>query len=143
MAKVNASASRGSPVDLRKLNASVQSVQDKFPQMLSEATGRHSQLQLDMDLLLKTSDQKVKEIDQLFKEATAENELMYEKLGNELGKIMRLLKSKQREDQAELIKCMKESSEETSRVKKENARQRREIASLRAAAKASSATGDA
>lgn len=143
MAKVNASASTGSSVDLRKLNASVQSVQDKFPQMLSEATTRHSQLQLDMDLLLKISDQKVKEIDQLFKEATAENELMYEKLGNELGKIMRLLKSKQREDQAELIKCMKDSSEETSRVKKENARLRREIASLRAAAKASSATSDA
>ncbi|KXJ95658.1 hypothetical protein Micbo1qcDRAFT_143927 [Microdochium bolleyi] len=132
-----AKASAGT--DLRKLNASVQSMQERFPQMLSDVKGRHNQLQQDMDLVLKTSDLKVKEIDQLYKESMAENELLYEKLNSELGKIARVLKSKQRDDQAELIKTMKESSEETSRVKKENARLRREIASLRAAAKAGEA----
>ncbi|KAH7035519.1 RhoGEF domain-containing protein [Microdochium trichocladiopsis] len=143
MAKVNTVASKSTTVDIRKLSASVQSMQERFPQMLSEATGRHTRLQQDMDLLLHASDLKVKEIDQLFKESTAENELLYEKLNSELGKIARLLKSKQREDQAELVKCMKEAGEETSRVKKENARLRREIASLRAAAKASNFGGDA
>lgn len=118
-------------------------MQERFPQMLGDFAGRQNQLQKDMDILLKASDFKVKEIDQLFKESMAENELLYEKLNSELGKIARALKSKQRDEQAELIKSMKESGEETSRVKKENARLRREIASLRAAAKAMSAASDA
>lgn len=138
-----ARASAGTAVDLRKLSANVQSMQERFPQLLGDFAGRQNQLQQDMDILLKASDFKVKEIDQLFKESMAENELLYEKLNSELGKIARALKSKQRDDQAELIKSMKESGEETSRVKKENARLRREIASLRAAAKAMSAAGDA
>ena len=68
---------------------------------------------------------------QLYRESTAENELLYERFNGELAKIVRALKGKGREDKEELMARMRDASEETARVKKENARLRREMASLR------------
>ncbi|KAI5866719.1 hypothetical protein GGS23DRAFT_284443 [Durotheca rogersii] len=142
MAKVN-STPRSATIDMRKLSVSVRALEDRIPLVVSTLTDRHEQLQRDMEDMVKASEAKVKAIDQLYKEATAENELLYEKFNSELGKIVKALKGKGRDDKEELLVRMKDCSEETARVKKENARLRREMASLRTLLKSSTNAGDA
>ncbi|KAI1432223.1 hypothetical protein GGR50DRAFT_622173 [Xylaria sp. CBS 124048] len=131
MAKVNSNLSRSSTVDLRKLSANVQALEGRLPSMLAQLTSRQDQLQRDLESALKASEAKVKAIDQLYKEAKAENELLYEKFNGELGKIVRALKGKGREEKEELVTRIKDCSEESARLKKDNARLKREMISLR------------
>ncbi|KAI1143114.1 hypothetical protein F5Y05DRAFT_143040 [Hypoxylon sp. FL0543] len=131
MARVNSSLPRSTTVDLKKLASSVKVLEDRVPILISQLSDRQDQLQRDVDTTLRAAEAKVKSIDQLYKEATAENELLYEKFNSELGKIVKALKGKGRDDKEELMSRMKNCSEETARVKKENARLRREMASLR------------
>jgi len=67
----------------------------------------------------------------LYKESSAENELLYEKFNAELGKIVRALRGKGKEDKEELVAKVKDGSEETAKIKKENARLKRENLTLR------------
>jgi hypothetical protein len=131
MARVNSALPRSSTTDLRKLTASVQALEDRIPQITKEVQDRQVALQAEMEATIKTTEAKVKAIDQLYKEATAENELLYEKFNSELGKIVKALKGKGREDKEELMARLKEQSDEAAKAKKENARLRREIVSLR------------
>lgn len=137
MARVNSHMPRSNTQDLRKLSASVKALEDRIPQVLQEMDERHRAMQEDMEASLKASEAKVKAIDQLYKEATAENELLYEKFNTELGKIVKAIRGKGRDDREELVNKLKEQSEETARVKKENSRLRRETVSLRSLMKGS------
>lgn len=132
MARVNNTIPRSNTQDLRKLSASVKALEDRVPQALRDLEERQRTIQEDVDAAIKASEAKVKAIDQLYKEATAENELLKEKFNAELGKIVKAIRGKGREDREELVAMLKEQSEETAYVKKENARLRREIVSLRA-----------
>ncbi|KAK4134561.1 hypothetical protein BT67DRAFT_441728 [Trichocladium antarcticum] len=131
MARVNSSLPRSATGDIRKLSAAVKALEDRVPQVMAELQERHAVMQRDMELTLKATEAKVRAIDQLYKEATAENELLYEKFNSELGKIVRALKGKGREEKEELVGRLKEGSDETARAKRENARLRREMVSLR------------
>ncbi|WYZ45945.1 hypothetical protein EsH8_IX_000170 [Colletotrichum jinshuiense] len=132
MSRVNSGlGTRTNTLDLRKLTSSVKTLEERIPNMMAELTERQTAIQRDMESTLKASETKVKSIDQLYRESTAENELMYEKFNSELGKIVKALKGRGREDKEELIRSLREHSEETARVKKENARLKREIISLR------------
>ena len=133
MARVNSSIPRSATTDIRKLAASVQVLEERIPQMMQELQERQAAIQADMDSTLKATESKVRAIDQLYKEATAENELLYEKFNGELGKIVKALKGKGKDDKEEIANKLRESGEELARAKKENARLRREMASLRAA----------
>lgn len=143
MARVNSKETatsgsvRGGPSrdDVRRLSAAVRALEEMVPKAMSDLEERQAAMRKDMDSTLRATEAKVKAVDQLYKEATAENELMYEKFNRELGKIVKALKGKGREDKEELIAKMKESGEETARVRKENARLKREIISLRTALK--------
>jgi hypothetical protein len=134
MARMNSTLPRSNTVDLRKLSSSVTALESRIPVLVKEITDRQETLQRDMDNTLKATEAKVKAIDQLYKESTAENELLYEKFNTELAKIVRALKGKTGEKE-EIMTKLKESSEETARIKKENARLKREMASLRAMVK--------
>ncbi|KAI1779666.1 hypothetical protein F4818DRAFT_400128 [Hypoxylon cercidicola] len=142
MAKVNSSLPRSATADIRKLSSSVKALEERIPVLVAQLTDQHDQLRRDMDNTVKATDAKVKAIDQLYKETMAENEILYEKFNSELGKIVKALKGKGRDDKEELMTRMRDCSEETARTKKENARLRREMASLRTLLKGSSA-GDA
>ncbi|KAM0324938.1 hypothetical protein ACHAQA_007905 [Verticillium albo-atrum] len=131
----NGLGDRTGTVDLRRLTQSVTALEERVPTMMSELNERHAAIQHDMDTTLKASEAKVKAIDQLYKEATAENELLYEKFNTELGKIVKALRGKGREDKEELVTKMREQSEEAAKTKRENARLRREVISLRTALK--------
>ncbi|KAI2636079.1 hypothetical protein GGS21DRAFT_514481 [Xylaria nigripes] len=131
MARVNSNLSRSATVDIRKLSASVQALEGRLPTMLAQLTNRQDQLQRDMDSTLRANEAKVRAIDQLYKEAMAENELLYERFNGELGKIVKALKGKGREEKEDLVGRIKDCSEESARLKKDNARLKREMISLR------------
>lgn len=136
MARVNNAGVAASPtVDLRRLTASIQSLEERIPTVMQELGDKQAALQRDMDTTVKASESKVKAIDQLYKEAVAENELLYERFNSELGKIVKALKGKGKEDKEQLMEKLKEQADEAARMKKENARLKREMVSLRAALK--------
>ncbi|KAI0460128.1 hypothetical protein F5B21DRAFT_132805 [Xylaria acuta] len=146
MARVNSNLPRSGTVDIKKLSSSVQALEERLPSILGQLTSRQDQLQKDVESTLKASEAKVKAIDQLYKETMAENELLYEKFNSELGKIVKALKGKGREEKEELVGRIKDSSEEAARLKKDNARLKREMISLRALIKgggSSTSAGDA
>lgn len=126
-------SSSSSPSELRRLAQAVKALEERVPAAMAELSERQALIRKEMEATLLASEKKVKAVDQLYKEACAENELLYEKFNSELGKMVKALKGKGREDKEELVGRLKESGEETARVKKENARLRREIVSLRAA----------
>ena len=131
MAKLNAGSSSIRPQDLEKLSATMKILESKIPEIVKELTARNDKIKEDLEKSLQASEFKVKGLDQLYKECSAENELLYEKFNGELGKIVKALKGKGKEDKEELVGKLKEASEETAKSKKENARLRREILTLR------------
>ncbi|KAI9158235.1 Rho guanine nucleotide exchange factor gef2 [Paramyrothecium foliicola] len=136
MARVNhTTLSKGTSGDLRRLASTVQGLEDKLSTVRQEMQERQDALQREMDSTVKSTETKVRAIDQLYKEAVAENELLYEKFNGELGKIVKALKGKGKEDKEELMSKLKDQGDELARTKKENARLKREMASLRAALK--------
>lgn len=131
MARVNSSTPRPPTLEMRKLSSSVTALESRIPVMIRELNDRHEALHRDLEDTLRATEGKVRAIDKLYRESTAENELLYEKFNSELGRIVRALKNKSGEKE-DLMMKMKEASEETARAKKDNARLRREMASLRA-----------
>ena len=131
MAKLNAGSSSLGPEDLEKLSATMKVLESKIPEVVKELTARNDKVKEDLEKSLQASEFKVKGLDQMYKESSAENELLYEKFNGELGKIVKALKGKGKEDKEELVSKLKEASAETAKSKKENARLRREILTLR------------
>lgn len=132
MSKMTALSSlRATNTDVTALTSSVKSLQSRIPMLIKDLQTKNGSISQDLEISLKASDDKVRGLDQLYKEANAENELLYEKFNGELGKIVKALKGKGKEDKEDLILKVKESSEETAKVKKENARLRRELLTLR------------
>ncbi|KAM3069380.1 hypothetical protein ACMFMG_005485 [Clarireedia jacksonii] len=130
MAKLNAVT----PVrtqDIARLSESVKILESKIPTIVSDLNYRNDAIKKDLETSLQASEFKVKGLDQLYKESSAENELLYEKFNAELGKIVKALRGKGIDDKEELVVRMRESSEEAARIKKENARLRREVVTLR------------
>lgn len=136
MARVNNTRTPGSTsMELRQLTGNIRHLETRIPKAVQEVRERHDAIQRDMETTVKASEAKVRAIDQLYKEAIAENELLYEKFNGELGKIVKALKGKGKEDKEDLMARLRDQGEETARMKKENARLKREMVSLRAALK--------
>jgi hypothetical protein len=137
MAKLN-SGSSVKPKEFERLASSMKSLEARIPEVIKELTTSNDQVKQDLEKSLQASEFKVRGLDQLYKESSAENELLYEKFNLELSKIVRALKGRGKEDKEELVAKMKESSEETAKTKKENARLRREILTIRTLLKGTS-----
>ncbi|EWZ41554.1 hypothetical protein BFJ70_g5244 [Fusarium oxysporum] len=136
MARVNNTRPPGSQsVDMRRVSAAVRELEDRIPTAIQELQDKQNAIQRDMETTVKAAEAKVRAIDQLYKEAVAENELLYEKFNGELGKIVKALKGKGKDEKEELMMRLRDQSDETARMKKENARLKREMVSLRAALK--------
>ncbi|KAJ2907316.1 hypothetical protein MKZ38_003172 [Zalerion maritima] len=118
-----------SPAELRRLAARVSQLEQQLKAQSSEAVlETQARFREEMDEVLKAQEQKVKAIDQLYKEATAENELLYEKFNSELAKILKALRAKKgTEEREELVVKMREQNDAIARVKRENARLKREM----------------
>lgn len=75
------------------------------------------------------SERRVKKLDELYREASAENEALYERFNVELGKVVKDVKLGNGE---EALKAQfREALGELARMRKENMRLRREVGGLR------------
>ncbi|KFX86281.1 hypothetical protein O988_09676, partial [Pseudogymnoascus sp. VKM F-3808] len=141
MAKLSGSPVRGTPSssgsELRRISESVRALESRIPVIMKDLEGRNAAVQKELDRGLVVAEEKAKGLDQLYREVSAENEILYERFNGELGRIVKALKGKGREEREELVKKVKESSEEAAAVRKENARLKREILGLKALVKGS------
>lgn len=132
MAKLNApsASSVRNSSSLTSVKSKVSALEARVPSMIADLTARNDAIQADLEKSLQASEVKVKGLEQLYRESSAENELLYEKFNGELGKIVKALKGKGEKE--EWATRLKDAGEETARVKRENARLRRELLTLRA-----------
>lgn len=86
-------------------------------------------LSKDIGSSLLISERKARKLDELYKEANAENEALYERFNNELGKVLKSVKGG--EGVEELRKKVKEGEEEATKLRRENGRLKREVVVLR------------
>ncbi|KAK3678002.1 hypothetical protein LTR78_002097 [Recurvomyces mirabilis] len=93
-------------------------------------TSRLAGIQSDLSSSLTVSENKCKRLDELYREANGENEALYARFNDELGRILKVVKAG--EGVEELKRQLQIGQEETARLKKEVGRLRRENAGLRA-----------
>lgn len=118
-----------STTQLTALTSSLATLESRVPSIIADLNARNEAVKADLEKGLQASEYKVKGLDQLYKESSAENELLYEKFNGELGKIVKALRGKG--EREEWVARLKEGSEEVAKTKKENARLRREVLTLR------------
>lgn len=82
-----------------------------------------------MESSLLVADKKAKKLDELYREANAENEALYERFNDELGKMLKGVKAGRGEEMAKAK--MKEYQDEIGKLKKENVRLKRELFGLK------------
>lgn len=95
----------------------------------SNLQSQYSTLSKDVGSSVLVSERKARKLDDLYKEANAENEALYERFNDELGKVLKGVKGG--EGVEELKRKMKEGEDETGRLRKENGRLKREVVGLR------------
>ncbi|EOD51267.1 rho guanyl nucleotide exchange factor [Neofusicoccum parvum] len=98
--------------------------------MLSSLQDRTAAIATDVTSSLQVSEARAKKLDELFREATAENEALYERFNGELGRVLRSVKAGEGVD--EMRRKLREQHEECERLRKENWRLKRENLGLRA-----------
>lgn len=108
----------------------VQALQMKVEALILEYNGRTSAIERDLESSLVVSEKRVKKLDELYREASAENEALYDRFNSELSKIARDVRAGSGE--AALKAQLATAMEEIGRLKKENLRLKREIGGLRA-----------
>ena len=100
---------------------------------LKEFTSSHSTslaaISSDIESSLAVSEKKARKLDELYREANAENEALYERFNDELGKILAKVKKGEGVDE---MKCrLSEAQDEVGRLKRDNAKLKREAVGLR------------
>ncbi len=105
-------------------------LEERFENMSGEYNGRTSAIEKDLESSLIVSEKRAKKLDELYREASAENEALYDRFNTELSKIARDVRSGSAEDA--LKSQLANALEEISRLKKENFRLKREVGGLRA-----------
>lgn len=105
-------------------------LEERFDQLSGEYNGRTSALERDLESSLIVSERRVKKLDELYREASAENEALYDRFNSELSKIAKDVRGGNAE--TALKSQLTEALEEIARVKKENLRLKREVGGLRA-----------
>ena len=112
---------------------SIASQLDTLAAKLSHCSETHktslSSISSDVKSSLLVSEKKAQKLDELYREANAENEALYERFNDELGKI--LGKVRKGEGLEEMRSKMKEAQDEVLKLKKENAKLKREAVGLR------------
>ncbi|KAH0541284.1 hypothetical protein FGG08_004208 [Glutinoglossum americanum] len=116
--------------DIRRLLDRVNQLESKIPVFVADLTARNTAIKNDLESSLTVSERKAKKLDELYREANAENEILYDRFNDELGKMMSALKIGSGEK--ELAEKLREVQGELSTYKKENARLKRENVGLRA-----------
>lgn len=114
-------------IDLaKKLNEISQSVSSTLTDLIE----RNKNLADETLQALNQSESRTKKLDELYREANAENEALYKRFNDELGKVMSFVRMG--EGVEELKRRVEEQDEEMEGLRRERARLKREIVGLRA-----------
>ncbi|OKL56155.1 hypothetical protein UA08_08476 [Talaromyces atroroseus] len=105
-------------------------LEQSFSTFKTEINNRTMNLEKDLESSLLVSEKRAKKLDELYREASAENEALYDKFNSELNKVAKEVRVGN--GQETLKAQLKNSLEELSRVKKENLRLKREVGGLKA-----------
>ncbi|KAM0717342.1 hypothetical protein Q7P37_007194 [Cladosporium fusiforme] len=105
-------------------------VETQLPSLIETTAARISAIQADLASSLVVSETKARKLDELYRESNSENEALYAKFNDELGRILKAVRGG--EGVAELKKQVREGQEEMARLKRENGRLKRENVGLRA-----------
>lgn len=112
------------------LAARVLKMESQLSKVVDELTAKSKAIQDDLGSSLVVSENKSKKLDDLYREANAENEALYARFNDELGRVLKAVKGG--EGAEELRKQLKSSQDEAARLRKENSRLKRENVGLRA-----------
>ncbi|KAF2164880.1 hypothetical protein M409DRAFT_24785 [Zasmidium cellare ATCC 36951] len=125
-------AARGSTSQPSNMNLAqrVLRMEGQLPKQVDELNSRIGSIQSDLSSSLSVSENKCKKLDELYREANAENEALYTRFNDELGKIMKAVRGG--EGVEELKKKLKESQDEAAKLRRETSRLKRENVGLRA-----------
>lgn len=117
------------PTLINALETRLTSLSASLTSLTSDFQARYSSLSKDIESSLLISERKTRKLDELYKEANAENEALYDRFNDELSKVLGKVKGGDGVD--ELKRKVKEGEHEGARLRKENARLKREAVGLR------------
>ncbi|KAL9014134.1 MAG: hypothetical protein Q9173_001225 [Seirophora scorigena] len=114
---------------MTSLEARLTSVTSTLSTLASTVRAQYSSLSKDVDSSLLISERKARKLDELYREANAENEALYERFNDELGKVLKAVRGG--EGTEELRRKVREGAEEAGRLRRENGKLKREAVGLR------------
>ncbi|OJJ98787.1 hypothetical protein ASPACDRAFT_44416 [Aspergillus aculeatus ATCC 16872] len=112
------------------LASRVRNLETRFETFSEELNGRTALIERDLESSLVVSERRAKKLDELYREASAENEALYDRFNTELEKIAKDMRTGNGEES--LKSQLSSALEEIGRLKKENFRLKREVGGLRA-----------
>ncbi|KAI9821856.1 MAG: hypothetical protein M1827_002438 [Pycnora praestabilis] len=115
--------------DMKQLTKRFNDYECKIPVQVGDLTSRIAAIQKDVESSLLVSETKAKRLDELYREANAENEALYERFNEELRKVLKGVRGGEAIE--EMKSKLKETQEEAMKLKKENQRLKRENLGLR------------
>jgi hypothetical protein len=101
-----------------------------LPTQIESAGARISAIHADLASSLAVSETKARKLDELYRESNSENEALYARFNDELGRILKAVRGG--DGVGELKRQVKDGQDEVARLKRENGRLKRENAGLRA-----------
>ena len=105
-------------------------LESQLPTQIETASARISAIHADLTSSLAVSETKARKLDELYRESNSENEALYARFNDELGRILKAVRSG--DGIGELKRQVREQQEEVARLKRENGWLKRENVGLRA-----------
>ncbi|KAF2855847.1 hypothetical protein T440DRAFT_464202 [Plenodomus tracheiphilus IPT5] len=114
----------------RALESRIASLEKHLKTTLDTLSTRSATIANDVSTSLQVSEARCKHLDQIYREVNAENEALYARFNEELEKVTASARKGRGSEEVE--RRLKASEEEATRLRKENARLKREVAGLKA-----------
>ncbi|MCJ1465877.1 hypothetical protein MMC07_004496 [Pseudocyphellaria aurata] len=111
------------------LSTALSNLTTKVTATLASLNASIASMSQDVETSLVATERKARKLDDLYREANAENEALYERFNDELGKILKRVRSGNGVE--EMRAKMVEAQGEVGQLKVENARLRREVVGLK------------
>lgn len=128
--QTSAPPSSSSPSKSGNVESRVSNLEKHLKSTLETLATRTAAIGQDVSSSLQVSEARVKHLDQLYRDMNAENEALYSRFNEELEKVTSSARKGKASEEVE--RRLKASEEEATRLRKENARLKREVAGLKA-----------
>jgi len=128
-----ASSKDSSQPNVQSLATTLAALEKKLHAFTVDNAAQTAAIRTDVETSLLVSEKKVRKLNELYKEANAENEVLYERFNDELRKV--LGKIRKGEGVEEMRKQLGEAQDEVGRLKAENAKLKGDIVGLKSMVK--------